>query len=214
MPVYNKYRYLFPPRPENAIPIDDIETYDNDSMIAQPKLNGSNCVIFTNGIEMHIMNRHNEYITNFQLSKEELITTLFKSQPGNWQIINGEYLNKSKKDENNQTFNHKLVIFDILTFNSDYLVGKTFTERIELLDELYGQQECEKDYLYKVTDNVYRVKSYNSDFKALYESLSKIDMIEGLVMKRKSAKLELGVSQKNNTKSQVKVRKPTKNYKF
>jgi hypothetical protein len=44
--------------------------------------------------------------------------------------------------------------------------------------------------------------------------LIKIDMIEGLVLKRKSAKLEIGNTENNNTKSQVKFRKPTKNYKF
>jgi hypothetical protein len=39
-------------------------------------------------------------------------------------------------------------------------------------------------------------------------------MIEGLVMKRMNAKLELGTSENNNTKSQLKSRKPTKNYKY
>lgn len=214
MPVYNKYRYIYPPRPENAVPSDDIESYDDGSMIAQPKLNGSNTTIYTNGIDVITMNRHNEPITNFTLSKEEIITKLFKSKPGNWQVINGEYLNKSKKDENNQVFNHKFVIFDILAFDSDYLVGKTFQERIEMLDELYGTVECEKDYLYNISENIYRVKSYDSGFLHQYNRLSTIDVVEGIVMKRKTAKLELGVSQKNNTKSQIKARKPTKNYKF
>lgn len=211
---FDKFRFIYPPRPENAIPTDDIETYDNDTMVAQPKLNGSNCTIYTNGIDVHVMNRHNQRLTNFQITKEEIIKDLYKSSNGNWQVINGEYLNKSKKDEKNQTFNHKFAIFDILTFNSDYLVGKTFGERITLLDELYGKVECEKEYLYKISDNIYRMKSYEGSFKTLYERLAPIDMIEGLVMKRRNAKLELGVSEKNNTKSQIKVRKPTKNYKF
>ncbi len=214
MPKYDKYRYIFPPRPENAIPDSHISEYDGGSMLVQPKLNGSNCTIYTNGVDLRIMNRHNEPLTNFHLSKEELITNLYKSNSGNWQVINGEYLNKSKKDERNETFNHKLVIFDILTFDSDYLVGKTFSERIQLLDELYGKQECEKDYLYQISENIFRVKSYDKDFKVLYDKLSSIDMIEGLVMKRKTARLELGVSELNNTKSQIKVRKPTKNYRF
>jgi hypothetical protein len=41
-----------------------------------------------------------------------------------------------------------------------------------------------------------------------------IDMVEGLVLKRKSAKLEVGSTENNNTKSQIKVRKATKNYKY
>ena len=39
-------------------------------------------------------------------------------------------------------------------------------------------------------------------------------MIEGLVMKRKNAKLELGTTENNNAKSMVKARKATKSYKF
>lgn len=39
-------------------------------------------------------------------------------------------------------------------------------------------------------------------------------MIEGLVMKRKTARLELGTTESNNIKSQLKCRKATKNYKY
>ena len=91
---------------------------------------------------------------------------------------------------------------------------KTFEERIQLLDNLYDQVDSEKEYLYKITENIYRVKSYVGDFKSIFDKLTPIDMIEGLVMKRKNAKLELGTSENNNTKSQLKARKPTKNYKY
>ena len=39
-------------------------------------------------------------------------------------------------------------------------------------------------------------------------------MIEGLVMKRRNARLEVGSSEMNNVKSQIKCRKATKNYKY
>jgi hypothetical protein len=39
-------------------------------------------------------------------------------------------------------------------------------------------------------------------------------MIEGIVMKRINAKLELGVNESNNVKSQLKIRKSTKSYKY
>jgi hypothetical protein len=39
-------------------------------------------------------------------------------------------------------------------------------------------------------------------------------MIEGVVMKRCNAKLEVGSSELNNSKSQIKCRKSTKNYKY
>lgn len=210
---YNSFRYIFPPRPKNAIPDSDLNFWDNGSLIVQPKINGSNCVIFTNGEKLMIMNRHSQYMTNVDIQRQEVLN-LFRGEPGKWMVLNGEYLNKSKQDENRQTFNHKLVIFDILVYNSDYLVGKTFQERINLLDELYGQNDSEKSYLYSVSNNVYRVKSFENSFKSLYDQLTPIDMIEGLVLKRKNARLEIGNTENNNIKSQLKARKPTKNYKF
>jgi hypothetical protein len=48
----------------------------------------------------------------------------------------------------------------------------------------------------------------------LYNDLVEIDMIEGLVLKRKSARLEAGTSELNNVKSQIKCRKATKNYRY
>lgn len=212
MPKYTTYRYIYPPRPKNAISPDELNFWDNDSLLAQPKLNGSNCLIFTNGDKFIVMNRHNQRLTNFRLTENE-VKELYRGN-GGWLILNGEYLNKNKSDETGQSFNHKFVIFDILAFDSDYLVGKTFQERVDLLDSLYGTSDSEKEYLYSITSNVYRVKSYKSDFKNIFDKLTPIDMIEGLVMKRKTARLEIGTSELNNVKSQLKCRKPTKNYKY
>lgn len=209
---YNSYRYIYPPRPKNAIPSSELSFWDNGSLIAQPKLNGSNCLIFTNGEKHVAMSRHNGRLTNFQLKDDE-IKSLYKGT-GGWTVLNGEYLNKNKQDENRKAFNHKLVIFDILVSDGDYLVGKTFEERISLLDEMFGQDGCEKSYLYGISENVYRVKSYENRFSMLYDELTPIDMIEGLVLKRKAARLEMGTSELNNVKSQIKCRKETKNYRY
>lgn len=210
---YNSYRYIYPPRPKNAVSPEELTFWDNGSLISQPKLNGSNCVIFMDGSRTMVMNRHNQRLTNFELPQDEL-QNLYKCSPGELMVINGEYLNKSKQDERGITFNHKLIIFDILVFKSDYLIGSTFSERITLLDELYGTKDSEKSFLYSISDNVYRVKSYQTGFKQIYDELTTIDMVEGLVLKRKNAKLEIGNTENNNTKSQLKARKPTKNYKY
>jgi ATP-dependent DNA ligase len=212
MPKYNTYRYIFPPRPENCIPDTELEYWDNGSLLAQVKINGSNTTIYTNGIKVITMNRHGERLTSFKLTDEE-VKNIYRGN-GEWVVINGEYMNKSKLDENRKVFNHKFVIFDILAFNGEYMVGKTFQERVDLLDELYGTKDSEKEDLYFISENIYRVKSYYKDFKNIYDRLCKIDMYEGIVFKRKNAKLEMGNSEKNNVKSQLKCRKPTKNYKY
>jgi ATP-dependent DNA ligase len=158
------------------------------------------------------MNRHNGRLTNFQLKDEEVMG-IYKGT-GGWTVLNGEYLNKNKMDENQKSFNHKFVIFDILVNDGDYLIGKTFEERIKLLDDMFDQKECEKSYLWGISENIYRVKSYNNQFNMLYDTLTPIDMIEGLVLKRKNARLEMGNTELNNVKSQIKCRKETKNYKY
>jgi len=212
MSKFITYRYIYPPRPKNAIPDSELDFWDDDSLIAQPKLNGSNCLIFTNGVKSVVMNRHNQRLTNFRLSDEE-VKDIYRGT-GGWTVLNGEYMNKNKSDETRQSFNHKFVIFDILALDGEYLVGKTFQERVQILDDIYGQVDSEKEYLYNITTNVYRVKSYLNGFKDLFDKLTPIDMLEGLVMKRKSARLEMGTSELNNVKSQLKCRKATKNYKY
>jgi hypothetical protein len=212
MPKYLTYRYLYPPRPKNAISPDDLSFWDNGSLICQPKLNGSNASIYTNGQKIIIMNRHGQRLTNVRVSDSEILS-LYRGN-GGWMILNCEYLNKSKSDETGQPFNHKFVIFDILCYDGDYLVGKTFEERVNLLDTLYDQVDSEKDYLYSISTNVYRVKSYRDGFKEFFDKYTPIDVIEGVVMKRCNAKLEVGSSELNNSKSQIKCRKSTKNYKY
>lgn len=209
---YKAFNYLYPPRPANAIPHTNLQDWDNSVMLAQPKMNGSNCVIFMNETQLFVMNRHAQRLTNFRIAKEEIMQL---HRGSGWMVLNGEYLNKSKVDETGQVFNHKLIIFDILVNESDYLIGSTFKERVELLDSLYSTNSSDKQYLFSVSPSVYRVKSYQSEFLDLFNSLtSRGSLVEGIVMKRKSAKLEIGNTSNNNSKSQVKCRVATKNYKF
>lgn len=209
---YLNYRYIFPPRPKNAISPDDLDLWDNHSLLAQPKLDGSNATIYTDGKKVIVMNRRNQRLTGVRVHDSEILA-LYRGS-GGWMALNAEYLNKNKVDETGQAFNHKFVIFDILVFDGQYLVGKTFEERVSILDGLYDQKSCEKEYLTGVSENIYRVRSYLTGFRDLFNQLTPIDMIEGLVMKRKNAKLEVGSSEMNNVRSQIKCRKKTKNYKY
>jgi ATP-dependent DNA ligase len=205
---YESFQYIYPPRPKNPIQIKDIGMWDNEMMVAQPKLNGSNCTIYMNSEKIYVYNRHGQRLTNFDISIDEL-RTLYKGK--GWMVLNGEYMNKSKKDSNGESFNNKFCIFDILVFENNYLIGKTFQDRVNILDNLYGSSNGPLNI---ISENIYKVGSFYNNFENLYSSLVNIDMYEGLVLKRKTAKLEIGSSENNNTKSQIKVRKPTKNYKY
>jgi hypothetical protein len=76
--------------------------------------------------------------------------------------INGEYMNKSKNDKSNKVFNHKFVIFDILILEGNYLWYNLWA--VDILDNMYGQIECDDEFLYNISENIFRVKSYKIQF--------------------------------------------------
>jgi ATP-dependent DNA ligase len=116
----------------------------------------------------------------------------------------------------------KFVIWDILVYNGEYLLGKTFLERMQLLEELYPcvqmrVGESFESYVHLCTTphkNIYKAPCYDGNFDKLYKSIVDTDLYEGLVLKRKDAKLSYGLTEKNNNDWQIKCRKPTKNYDF
>jgi hypothetical protein len=209
---YPKFSFIYPPRPKNSVSPTELNYFENQCLIAQPKINGSNTVLFLNKEQLIVMNRHGQRLTGFSINTDEILS-LYKGT-GGWMVLNAEYLNKSQTDETGRVFNHKLIIFDILVYDSNYLVGSTFESRVKLLDELYGNKECDKEYLYNISENVYRVKTYTENFENLFNNLIKIGMYEGLVFKRMSGKLEMGLRELNTCASQFKIRKGTKSYKY
>jgi hypothetical protein len=205
---YKKYRYIYPPRPENKTTSGELSKYEG-RYIAQPKLNGSNLTVYTDGFDVILMNRHKQ-----EMKVDIPLEVFRKLHRGNgWIAINGELMNKSKKDTTSRVFNHKFVIFDVIVYNGKQMVGKTFQERINLINELY-QSENHDNYIKKHNKDVYVVKTFTDKFRIIYDELVSFDMYEGLVLKDRNAKLKNGVSQKNNINTQIKVRKATKNYSF
>ncbi len=208
----NKFKLWYPPRPANAIPSEAIVDFDNNKMFAQAKLNGSQGVLYIDENHFEFRNRHKELLSNVKIDSTEL-SNLHRGC--GQMILCGEYLNKNKKHINDKDFNHKYVIFDIIMFNNEHLIGKTFKQRQDILDVIYKTENFD-GYIDKLVgfDNVYRVKNFYSKFTPLFKDLVKIDLYEGIVMKDINSKLEYGFVENNNSKNQVKSRKSTKNYSF
>jgi len=208
---YLNFKYYFPPRPEYMVQSDKLSTYE-EKYLAQSKLNGSCAEIFIKSDELKIFGRHqNENLSNFKLKLNDL--KILNCGNENWNVVVGEYMNKNKNGLDGKPWNHKFVIFDILVYNGEYLLGSTFEERVTLMDKLFGVVD-ENEYLYKLNDNVYRVKTFYDKFLERWNEIVKIDMLEGLVMKKKDAKLERGLSESNMKLYMAKCRKETKLYKF
>lgn len=224
---YEDFRFIFPPRPENALSPELIKTYDNGTFLAQPKLNGDCMEVFTNGIDVHLFNRYGEPFKDIQIDinsfKQLYRETVPNAHSNKWMNLIGEYMIKSKKNESGKIWNQKLVLHDTIVYDGVQLIGKTFRERVQLLDKLYGKDDTiltddgveHLHFLYSTpVKDIFRVKTYEDCFLALWKDLVKIDMYEGLILKRASSKLENGNSEKNNMRGQLKFRKSTKNYPY
>jgi len=200
---------MFPPRPEYVISTDQLHKYEKTHLI-QVKLNGSCCTIFIKGDELRQFGRHqNENLSNFKINQENL--KVLNCGNNEWNVVVGEYMNKNKKGVDGKPWNHKFVIFDILVYDGEYLIGSTFEERVNLLDKIFGTID-ENDYIYKINESVFRVKTFYDNFLLRWNEITKIDMLEGVVLKKKEQKLTRGLSEKNNMSH--KCRKPTKNYRY
>lgn len=206
---YDKFKYMFPPRPEYVISPDKLSGYEKDHFI-QVKLNGSCCLIFIKGNEFRYFGRHeNENLRGFQLKINDL--KILTCNNDNWNVFVGEYMNKSQTGLDGKVWNHKFVIFDVLVYNGEYLLGSSFEERVKLLDQLFGTIDG-NEYLYKITDKIFRVKTFYDKFLERWNEIVKIGMLEGVVLKKKEQKLMRGLSEKNNMSH--KCRKSNKLYRF
>lgn len=219
--TYNEYKYLWPPRPTQCISPDQLDKYDNDTYIGQPKYDGSCCVVFLDGKDfIKIMNRHGEEMTEPFHSE---IDYKGLHQGNGFMVLCGELLNKNKTREEGQPFNKKLVLWDILVYEGEYLIGTTVDQRLALLEKLYPcsmmrvtptELEIQQAICCTSVDGVYKAPSYTGNFYQMYQRLTTAQLFEGVVLKRADAKLTFGFNEVNNNSYMLKCRRKTLNYNF
>ena len=131
LPGTEKVEHMFPMLSlDKGTTDDDIihfvtqSTSGGKRYLAQPKLDGSCAVIFTNGTETVVKSRHRRCFTRFKMDMRE-IQNIHRGDPRTWMVVVGEYMNKSRRDERGCVWNQKLVIFDILVYESKLLLGMT-----------------------------------------------------------------------------------------
>lgn len=218
--LYEQFLYLRPPRAETAMEAKYLAGVNESEYFAQPKYNGSCTSLFLKGREHHrLFNRHGEELT----LQRPLNYLDLNDSADKWMVLCGEYMNKGKKGEDGNLFNHKFIIWDILVHQGVYLLGTTVDARILLLQELFGTSRAKVtgkdltiyDHLI-ITEhpNIFLAPTYSANFQDVYNSVVPTDAYEGIVVKRRDAKLGMGLNEKNNAGWQFKVRKPTKNYNF
>jgi len=216
---YLNFNYIYPPRPEFKIPPKDLDSFDTGEYVVQPKYNGTCCIVFTNGKDVYVYNRHKQPLSWYspEIEFEKL------AQSNEWYVYTGEYLNKGKLGETGNKEKDKFIIWDILVWANQYLVGDSLLTRIKLLEETFPCQRSKVDEngleMYEHLcltnlNNIYKAPTYMNGFSNLFDEISKTDLYEGLVIKKIDSKLSFGFQELNNHDWQIKCRKRTKVYHF
>ncbi len=218
---YEEYNYLWPPRPEKPIPTTSIQFYEKRNWVAQLKMNGTCTVVFVSPEgELTFKTRHDDDHKNWTPTTKS--TAIFDTLPrGNWHVFVCELLH-SKTSMVKDT----LYFFDVLVWEGEMLVGRTFTERMDLLQTIFDVGESDNvvslgsDGYYILNSNAWLAKTITSDLNAAWRVAENqkpeegAPLIEGIVLKNPKSRLDLPGRQKDNGKWQVKCRIGHKNYVF
>lgn len=219
---YTDYSYLWPPRPDNAIPDNMLHFYEKRGWVGQMKKNGTNTVLFVSpDKEIITKTRHNGDHKAWKQNQSKALD-VFTTLPGDgWYVINCELLHNKTS-----LVKDTLYIFDIMVADGELLVGKTFLERMEILRDLFGIVDDENVVSlsdtshYVINAHVWLAKTIEGGFKNIMrianqqkpESGAPVD--EGIVLKNPKARLAMPGRAKSNSDWQVKCRIAHKNYNF
>lgn len=218
---YEEYNYLWPPRPEKAIPTTSLQFYEKRGWVAQMKMNGTCTVVFVapDG-ELTFKTRHDD--KHKQWTPSEKSTAIFKDLPkGKWHVFVCELLNNKTPVQKDT-----LYFFDILVWEGELLTGKTFTERMDLLQTIFDVRDEDNvvslgsNGYYVLNSNAWLAKTITADFKSVWRVADNqkpeegAPLVEGIVLKKPTAVLDMPGRQKDNGKWQVKCRISHKNYVF
>ena len=125
---YSKYTYLYPPRPEKAIPPGLLAAYEDKGWVGQYKKNGTCNVTFVSPEkEITVMTRHDA--KHKAWAPTEASNKFFKELPGDgWYVFVSELLHSKTP-----TIKDTHYIFDILVYDGEHLSGMSFINRMDIL---------------------------------------------------------------------------------
>jgi hypothetical protein len=176
---YDSYVYLLPPRAERAVMPTTLGFYQGRGWVAQVKKNGTNSVIFVppNG-EVFAKTRHADDPDHKAWSFTDGSRGAFDSvrTPG-WSVYNAELMHSKGNGIRDTNYIH-----DVLVYDGEYLLGKTYQYRHDLLMKIFSVRKLKGPESHHVVDaHTWVAKNHTSGFKPLFDRLGNED--EGLVLK-------------------------------
>lgn len=186
--------FLFPPRPEKAIPPTLIKSFEGRGWIAQLKLNGVCSLAFVDAAgNVTFKTRHNEAHKAWTPTREAIdFFAGFKDSVFVFELLH------SKGGGIRDT----IYIFDVLKYLGRDLVGTSLQDRLTIIQAFTP-----------FSPNITVAKTYGRDLTGLFGSL-RDPLHEGIVLKDPKAVLRNCYRDSLNANWQVKCRVATKNYGF
>lgn len=209
---YDDFQYLWPPRPEQAIPAKLMSMYVALGWVPQVKKNGTCTLIFARGGEVRFMDRHggeHKAWTPLQAHGD-----FFRGLHGNrWQVYVAELLHSKTP-----YIKHQLYLFDVLVADGEHLVGMTQAERQRLLAARFPAAGEGGFGSVLVAPYITRAVPILQNLIYYYRGPGRMDELaeedEGFVFKDPKARLAACLTSTANGAGQVKCRRTTKNYSF
>jgi ATP-dependent DNA ligase len=212
MPLkYPVFQYIFPPRPATEMKYQSdlfLKLQNAPGWIAEVKANGQRNMIFIDPAgQVFFWNRHNGKHKNYKLIPKWLndeISGVFKVQPGEWSVIDGELLHN--KDS---AVKDTLYVWDVLVLNGVHLIGEMLAERkAKLIGLTSGFADAQSsEFIRRITPHIWVAETIPQDQWDSWPELTKRSWIEGFVIKNLSRPLEMGLRSDNNGSWQIRCRK-------
>lgn len=198
--------YMYPPRPEIAVPIGSIGMYEQRGWIAQAKKNGTCTLLVVGPDGMVPYDRHGQVQKLWRGPPPAMERRIRSALPPGWSALVGEALH-SKVPGIRDT----LYLFDVLAVGGRTLTGTRLSERLDALKLMFPGGETTPTHR-DLGDGLLVARSFKAGFRPLFDSIIGNPEDEGLVMKDPGATLSNPFKEGSNAGWQAKCRKPTKNY--
>lgn len=214
---YETFKFLWPPRAEQACPPAYLPQCETMGWVAQIKANGTNCTLYVAPDRSTIQrNRHGD-TPIVRWSPGENWHTFAKALPGTgWHVFSAELLHLRGNERDT------LYVYDLLVCDGEYLVGVDFSSRQSMLDQLCdghptypGWQPNRGSALshWEFGPRLWRARNHTAGFRDLFDNCPGA-FVEGVVVKDSRATLRLCSTPTSNAGWQVKARRPTDHLSF
>lgn len=207
---YEKFDFLWPPRPEKPIPRALIRHFETLGYVGQIKKNGTGGLLAVSPDRKVTAIRRDNTPHKAWDGPTAATHQTFANLPGNgWYIFVAELLHSKVPGLRNINY-----INDMLVMDGEYLVQSKFIDRQKMLRDLFPTNTRSIDGHYYIIDQVtWLAHNYETGLTDVFNTLTRQDD-EGLVLKQRDAVLKSCIRENSNSGWQVKCRRPTKNYSF